>query len=232
MGLALEVGVLVHGRTTNEEARERHRSALERLNPFLDSYRVPNHHEPNDGEVWSGDMLGYSGLHDLRRLAVYLDGNRTLPPPAARDGDSTQDPLMQSYYREVEGRRPGLLRRLLGRLPNFRRQFDHLLIHSDAEGYYLPLDFSDVLFPPLELEIPGSIVGSVPRLFAELERIARALAIPKNLEASSRELPALAESPLAEGEPWQRYGRETHACVMLREGCRRAMATGSALVFT
>jgi hypothetical protein len=76
------------------------------------------------------------------------------------------------------------------------------------------------------------MVGSTPRLLAELERVASALAIPETLTADSEELWAVADGPTAKGELWRLYGRESFGCVVLLEGCRKSMATGAALVFT
>lgn len=95
-----------------------------------------------------------------------------------------------------------MLARLFGSAPEFRREFDHLIVHSDAQGYYLPIEFDEVLFPPSDLAIPGGMVGSAQRL------------------------------PIPDGETWQRYGRESFGCVALREGCRIAIASGAALAFT
>jgi hypothetical protein len=117
-------------------------------------------------------------------------------------------------------------------VPKFRRGFDHLIVHRDAEGYYLPFDFDEVLFPPGTLEIPGGMIGSASRLLAEIERLAQVLAIPVDTTADSEKLWQVADEPLPEGDLWQRYGRESFGCVMLREACRKAIAAGAALVFT
>jgi hypothetical protein len=89
-----------------------------------------------------------------------------------------------------------------------------------------------VLFAHEKLRIPGGIVGSVPRLRDELDRIAKALEIPDSLTLDSEELTQAADSPAKSGELWRRYGRESFGCVALREGCRRAMQANAVLVFT
>ena len=229
MGLSLEVGILADLKDSDEEGVEYHREAFERLNTFLASRGLPRHSEPLDCEVWSADMAGYSTLHDVRRIAAYLDCDRQLP--AASTGQSSKDPCLEGYWAAVEGKESGFVGRLFRPRPKYRREFDHLIIHSDAEGYYLPIDFPDVLFPPAHLEIAGGMVGSVPRLLQEIERLARRLEIPVGVETDTDELSDLLRAPLAEGPLWQRYGRESFGCVTLREGCRHAMATGAALVF-
>lgn len=230
MGLSLEVGILADLKHNDEEGYGYHARAFERMSTFLEALGLPAHAEPIDCEVWSADMLSYSGLHDVRRLAAYLDAERPLPPPSTRAGAS--DPLLEAYYAAVDEPSPSFLKRLFGSKPRGRRAFDHLIVHSDAEGYYLPADFADVLFPPHDLQIPGGMIGSVPRLLTELDQIARLLAIPEDLAADSELLWELADSPASDGELWKRYGGESFGCVALREGCRHALATGAALVFT
>jgi hypothetical protein len=58
----------------------------------------------------------------------------------------------------------------------YRRQASHLLTHSDAEGFYLPIDFKDVLFDRGE-GVPGEMIGSSNRLVEELVFVAPALGI-------------------------------------------------------
>jgi hypothetical protein len=54
----------------------------------------------------------------------------------------------------------------------------HLLCHSDAGGYYVPVDFGDPLFLPEEAEVRGAgMVGSSQGLLAELAGIASPLGI-------------------------------------------------------
>jgi hypothetical protein len=230
MGLDLQVGILADLGEADAEGCEDFAGAFARLRSYLVSLGLSPHEEPRGGDTWSAQMLGYSGLHHVRRIAAYLDCRRPLPKPAAKD--DPDDPCLAAYYAATDGRQPGMLKRLFGSAPRFQRRFDHLIDHSDAEGFYLPIDFPRVLLPPDELEIPGSMVGSVPRLLAELEQVAHALEIPESLTAESDELWAAADEPRSTGELWRRYGRETFGCVVLREGCRKSLATGAALVFT
>jgi hypothetical protein len=230
MGLKLEVGILADLKGRDADGFEAHSAALERLSAHLVLIGLEAHVEPMDAAVWSAEMIGYTGLYDLRRIAAHLDCDQPLPAPSARE--AAKDQFLEGYYAELKGKLSNALKRLVGSAPQFRRQFDHLIEHGDAEGYYLPIDFSNVLYLAPELRIPGGMVGSVPRLSAELDRIARALEIPDSLAAESEELWQASDSPPAEGPLWKRYGRESFGCVVLREGCRRAMAANAALVFT
>jgi hypothetical protein len=231
MGLSLSVGLLADLKVNDEEGFAHVREDFDRLNEFLATRGLPPHREPLDGADWSASMIGYSGLHDVRRIAAHLDAGKPLPPPAAGAGGSAKDPVVAAYWESATGAaRPSFFKRLFGGAPTARR-FDHLMLHSDAEGYYLPLDFAQVLFPPDSFQIPGGMIGSAPRLLDELERVARALEIPPTLE-ESEELDELVATPATSGPAWKRYGRETYGCVILRDGCRQAIATGAALVFT
>jgi hypothetical protein len=230
MGLTLEVGILADLKGNDADGFEVHSAALERLSAHLVSLGLPPHVEPTDVAVWSAEMIGYTGLQNVRRIAAYLDCDQPLPAPSQRD--AAKDPYLEGYYAELEGKLSNALKRLVGSAPQYRRQFDHLIEHGDAEGYYLPIDFPKVLYLSKELRVPGGMVGSVPRLAAELDRIARVLEIPDALAADSEELWQASDSPPADGPLWKRYGRESFGCVVLREGCRRAMAANAALVFT
>ena len=111
------------------------------------------------------------------------------------------------------------------------RGFDHLLVHSDCEGFYLPADFAEVLMPPGDIGIPGDQVGSAPRLLAECTRIAEALELPDGLDTSSEELWRVTESQGSGEAQWERYAQESYGCVALMEGSRKSLETGAALVF-
>lgn len=225
MGLNLSVGILANPDLDDAEVAV-FRSSFAAVNRVLTTHGIAPHVEPEDCEIWDADMGGYSSVHRLRRIAAHLDSGAALPPPG--DISSAHDPVVEAYGDDPEAPRPSFLRRLLRKPPRFARGFDHLLFHSDAEGFYLPIDFADVIFAPDGADVPGCMIGSVPRLRAELDRLALALDIPDHLDPESLDLGA-AQS--ADGPRWARYARETHACVTLRDGCRHAMSAGAALVF-
>ena len=111
------------------------------------------------------------------------------------------------------------------------RTFDHLLLHSDAEGYYLPQDFDPVLFPPKDYQIPGGIIGSSVKLKEECERLAAALQLPLELDPEGEEVWEATESQ-GEGDlQWQRYGIESFVCIRLYAACQRSLRNGAAIVF-
>jgi hypothetical protein len=230
MGLALEVGILADLDLNDSEAATEFTQHFEKLNTHLASLGIPQHFEPRDCDVWSGEMYGYTGLHYLRRTAAHLDSTGYLPGPG--DDSSAGDPVLEAYFNDVLNVKPSILRRMFEKRRSFRRRFDHVIVHSDAEGFYLPVDFSEVLILPGAGIVPGSMVGSVPRLLDELDRLGQALQIPEALISTSDELWEAADSQGEGDSLWQQYGIESFSCVVLREACRHSLRTGAAIVFT
>jgi hypothetical protein len=231
MGLTLVVGALAEAVEQDTENAARLDAQFAAVNQALAAAGLPAHTEPRSlaaDRRWSGDMYGYSGVHYLRRVAAYVASGRSLPRPG--DDGASDDPVLDAYFAVVDGRAPSLFGRMLGR-PRPARAFDHLIVHSDAEGYYLPLEFRDVIIPDESLEIDGGMIGSSPILLRECERLAKALGIPSDLTTESDELVEAAESQ-GEGDGYLRYGQEVFACVQLREAARRSVETGAAIVFS
>jgi hypothetical protein len=204
-------------------------TAWDRGSVQLASVGLPPHCEPERCEIFSCDMYGYSGIHYLRRIAAHLDLRGALPPPGGED--ASKDEVMEEYYRlagqEHEG---GLLGRLFRRAPP-HRTFDHLLLHSDAEGYYLPQDFSTVLFPPQSFQVPGEMVGSSTRLLDECKRLAEALQVPLDLDPEAEEVWEATNSQGHGNLQWQRYGIESFVCLRLYNACERSLEHHAAIVF-
>lgn len=229
MGLTLVVGFLAELREHDPDGADELSGQFTTMNRYLESTNQALHQEPKTCSVWSADMFGYSGLHTLRRLAAHLDAGMPMPPPG--DRSSSGDAVLERYFEEEVGQPAGWLAKLFQRRPKFARDYDHLILHSDAEGFYLPSDFRDVQFPPEEYDIPGGMIGSVPRLAKELARLSQALKIPPELTSQSPELWEAADTQGQGAELWSRYGVESFSCVVLMEGCKASMETGAALVF-
>jgi hypothetical protein len=232
MGLSIQVGMVADLKRNDPEGCEQYREGLAKLSKLLVAAGLKPHAEPEElpeEQVWSSDMWGYSGLHRLRRVAAHLALGLPLPPPAKDDAD---DPVTERYYAAASGGGGGLLARLLGKTPRPQKlAFQHLILHSDAEGYYLPQDFPDVFFPATSAAIAGGMVGSAPRLLDECRRLATALGIPADLDPESDELAEAAESPDPAAEGWRRYPIETFGCVRLIAACEASLKTGAAIVF-
>ena len=125
----------------------------------------------------------------------------------------------------------GRLVRLARSAQEGERNFDPLMTHSDADGYYLPIDFGAVLVSDKELDIAGGMLGSSVRLLAECERIAASLGIPQGANEHSE---TLFEAMRSQGEGdalWQRYTVESYTCVALMRGCQESIEIGAALAF-
>lgn len=75
------------------------------------------------------------------------------------------------------------------------------------------------------------MLGSTPRLLAELERLAGELGVPEHLHSQSEELWEAADSQGEGDTRWERYGIESYSCVVLRGACRKSLALGAAIVF-
>ena len=219
MGLDLTVGVLIDSRQHDVEGFTLYQTLFTRLNEALQAERLPGHTEPPEARglvPWSCQMWGYSGLHYLRRIAAHLWAGNELPEPG--NARAAQDPVLDECY--------SFLHSLTS--PN---QFQHLLFHSDAAGFYVPLPFRDVIYPPDALQVPGGMIGSSIALLEECKRLAAALELPDDL-ACEAEVVWNAASHQGQGDShWQRYGIESFTCLRLLQACRISIESGCAIVF-
>jgi hypothetical protein len=233
MGLSLRVGLLADLAERHPDRVDALAGDFDALNRALAAAGAPTYVEPlqlSRPLRWSADMFGYSGLHYLRRVTAHLDFRGALPPPG--DRNVANDPVLLEYYEAAGAAKPGLLRRLFGTRPSRRsRTFDHLILHSDAEGFYAPVDFPQVIFSSGTNKLVGDMLGSAVRLREECTRLAAALGLPPGLDAEDDHL-LNAATVQGTGEGWHRYGIEAFSCVRLLEGATRALAARAALVFT
>jgi hypothetical protein len=231
LGLSLSVGYLADVVSGDPTGSSEASGYFLRLNDALVAAGYKPHSEPIElGESlrYSCDMWGYSGLHHLRRIAAHAALG--LPMPAPVEKNATEDPILKRYYTEVT-QPPGLVARLFrSRSVNWLR-YEHLIVHSDAEGYYVPQDFPRVIFPAESLKIPGAMIGSVPRLQEECRALAKLLEIPDGLDAESDDVLEAAENPDSGAARWQRYGIESFSCIRLLAACQASSNTGAAIVF-
>ena len=230
MGLALEVGILTDLRENDSEGYERYLNQFRVLNEYLEKVGLPTHHEPEGCEVWSCEMYGYSGLHYLRRIAAHIDITGNIPSPG--NIDSPKDVTLQNYYKKAENKDPGFLARLPPTSQKYPVGFNHLIFHSDSEGFYLPIEFEKVLYPDSELGIAGGMIGSTIKLLRECERLAAVLEIPPSIDENSDELWEAADAQGESSVKWQKYGVESYTCIHLIKACNKSIETGAAIVFT
>ncbi|MDH0865092.1 hypothetical protein [Mitsuaria sp. GD03876] len=204
MGLALQVGGF------DDEDQE----IFDPLSAALVEAGLPPYEEPRSPgaeAVYSCGMWGYSGLHTLRRVAAYLGEGLPIPGPSREHAAS--DPVLEGFYDLMA---PG---------------FEHLVLHSDCEGFYAPIRFEEVIFPSDELKVPGGMVGSAVKLLEECLRLAQWLELPTDIDAEGDEVWAAAETPVTEGPKWKRYGVESFTCIRLIRACEASIKSGAALVF-
>jgi hypothetical protein len=231
MGLSLSVGYLADVMTNDPEGSIVVSGFFACLNEALVAAGHKPHREPVELDRslrFSCDMWGYSGLHRLRRIAAYVALELPLPPPTTEV--ATDDPVLKRYYAEVTGRL-SFIARLMRRRRTDPLRFQHLILHSDAEGYYVPEEFPLVIFPAESLKVPGAMIGSVPRLREECRTLAKLLDIPDGLDLDADELLEAAEKPGSGGTRWQQYGIESFSCIRLLAACQASLNTGAAIVF-
>lgn len=108
--------------------------------------------------------------------------------------------------------------------------FNHLVHHSDCEGFYLPTDFESVIFPDPALEIPGEMIGSSVRLLRECERLSKALQIPSDADPEDDDVYLLLDAQ-GKQQGWRSFGVESFTCVGLMHAWQMSIRSGAALVF-
>jgi hypothetical protein len=224
VGLSIFVGLPAEVREEDPEYAEYFGRQMEAVNGVLESFGLPEHREPSDIEderTFECEMYGYSGLHYLRRLAAHLALKGELPPPG--DEDASDDPVLADYY--------GIFDDAFGQAQAAGMPFQHLVVHSDAEGFYLPVEFEGVIVTDPSLEIAGGVIGSSHALLRECRELARALELPEDLSAEDEAVWAAAETQGEGDAKWERYGVESFTCLQLIRACEASVELGAAVVF-
>ncbi len=160
MGLSVQVGALAGLLNDDPEGAAWLLDKFEKINRLLQENGLPQHQEPRTllalDDRAAEQSYPYSFIHHLRRVAAHqIDDPAYVAEPVEEGEDPADDPLLEDEYAMMRS---------------------HLICHSDAEGFYLPVDFEDILFDDRD-EIPGGIVGSSLALLAELTDLAPALGI-------------------------------------------------------
>ena len=239
MGLTVMVGILADLIEHDEEAAEWKLEDFEELNAVLESRDLPVHTEPEECEVWSEDALGYYGLHALREVAALIWKGKPIPQNAVLTGQETEVAyeLSNTALPHLRGRqRESWFKRVLLREQEDEPPpFMHLVMHSDAEGYYLPVDFPIPLLLERFLDSEESIwpLGSVQRLQDEIRILKDHLEIPDDLRLDDRVLTEFVENQSfnALGPLWQAQPIATHTALLLEQACTKSIATGAAIAF-
>ena len=162
MGLAIATGVLADLLQNDAEGAAGVQEKFEVVNRVLRANGLPEHREPlqvpasirREQEVLS---FSYSCLHHLRRAYAHrLADPSWVARPFPKDAKPTDDPLLQEEAAVMDS---------------------HLLCHSDCEGYYVPIDFDEVLIDDEDELAGGGMLGSSQALKRELAMVAPALGI-------------------------------------------------------
>lgn len=206
MALEVSVGLLGYF-LEDEDGAGFYTEELAAVNDALREAGLPAFAEPAADEVEPVELtLGpVSGLQALRRVAAHVRAGGGVPPPSEEPAE--EDPVLAAYY-ETRGDDGD------PRAP----RFDHLVLHADASGCYVPLAFDRVL----------GEVGSSHRLREELEPLAEMLGLPAEVEPESGELWDAYDTP---GEGWKRHGVEAFVCARLLHAARASVEHKALLAF-
>jgi hypothetical protein len=214
MGLSISVGLLCDlARSGDSEGFEYHSSAFGQLTRALAKedidWREPEVHPETDGDHHSAGFP-YSYLTHLRRIYTLARLGNPITPASTRSDEE--------YELDLED------------VSDETLMFDsHLLCHSDADGYYIPVDFDDPLYLPEAAAPDGAgMVGSSQRLRAELAGIASAIGF--QLEEDGTLSAAQVEAAMR-GAGQHPFDAERYTWVGLYLACQASIEGGHAIVF-
>lgn len=210
MGLAISTGYLADMLVNDAEGAEWFKKNLALVNELLAANGLPAHDEPEEqGPVQTREHCGsfpYSFLHYLRRAFARVREGQAVTP-VLPDEEPADDPAIDSVGAAFDA---------------------HLLCHSDAEGFYVPIDFNNVIFDVGDRGLPGGMLGSTQRLMAELLEVAPALGINVT---GGRLSDAEAAQLAAENDEAAPLWHERLVWLALYENARVSIANRCLLVF-
>jgi hypothetical protein len=212
MGLAISVGLLADLVENDPDGVEWMEENLKIVNRVLHTANLRPHSEPRELQPPAGrcSIAGfpYSFIHYLRRAFAYQTTDASWLAAPLPDGvDPTEDPVLGAVTEQLTS---------------------HLLCHSDCEGFYVPVDFADVLFDE-EDKLPGGMLGSSYRLLAELKAVAPAIGIQiKGGELTDEEAQRVDAIACSEEGLW----RECCVWLALYEAARISVEEKTMIAFT
>jgi hypothetical protein len=222
MSVVITVGWLDEMRRFNEEGFADYRAFFQDVSAML-AKRNLAFVEPENlgGRGWGWQVFPPNGIAYLQRLAVYLWQKEEWPAPGTEDmGNPLEDEeidleLEDCYIEETE--------------PNSKGQrFNHLVCHPCREGFWLPVDFDEIIFE--EIQGGREQFGSSIRLEREVMEIVRLLELPLDLDPRKREVEDRTRFASRDSEvPWQRYGIEAYSCLLLYHAARASRELGAAI---
>ena len=209
MGLCITVGPLSDFLEFDPEGADYVRDEMIIVNGVLQMHGLPRHDEPETLPKFESraplQSFSYSYLHHLR--AAYAFAVRDLPLPNNLD----------------------VARRTCPELENeFKRNRSHLICHSDAEGFYVPIDFEQPLVDPQSPDrVPGRWIGSTQRLQVELLQVAPSLGLPTEPNLSDEAIERLSRETRDDEPRWI----PRKVWVALIEACRLSLQFRAAIQF-
>jgi hypothetical protein len=212
MGLAIVLGMLADQAENDPEGLEYYRGVFAVVNELLNKSGLPTHSEPEALPFLksrsSVDSYPYSFIHYLRRAYAHRVADPSwVATPFPADDEPMKDPVLNRVANQLTS---------------------HLLCHSDAEGFYVPVDFQPVLFDETE-EMPGGMLGSSYRLRDELIYLAPALGIRLD---GSQLADSDAEEINVEEDQEEGVWRERLVWLSLFEAARLSIEHGTAICFS
>jgi hypothetical protein len=222
MGRLLHVGWLDEMRCCDPEGYRYAKRAFAAVNKALRKEGAPEYQEPEDLGDDGGSFKLYpsNGLAFLQRFAAYFydDEDEVEEWPTPGDPATMDNPLDDQEWEEACY--------MLELLP-----FQHLILHEPTGGYWVPVDFPDVIFPDEKLGI-GNQLGSSVRLAAECVELAKILRLPLDLDPDDEAVRQAMFHPGKSRTRWKKYGVESHNLLGLYRACRESILLGAAIYVT
>jgi hypothetical protein len=211
MGLCVQIGLLADLVENDPDAATCFEEELARVNRALAVAGLPSHQEPRSlpdlDNRTAVNGYPYSFIHYLRRVAAKRFENPTYVAEPLADGAEPDDAAVQDELRLMRS---------------------HLICHSDAEGFYLPTPFTQILYSDDADAAGGGIIGSSYQLLADLRDVAPALCIKLDAGQLTDEEVARLEADIAsEGGLWI----EKLVWLDLFEAARLSVEHKTAIVF-
>lgn len=239
MGLGITVGTLSDLLENDEEGAGWVKGHFKEINDLLRTNGFEEHSEPEKCEVWWADGYGYSGLHALREVAGIVWMGKDIPRDVLLTGQDKTcgDKLFDTALPMLLGEeKKGWISRLVRRMQKpSPLPFLHLVAHSDAQGYYVPIDFPVPLTPNVMQEETATLwpLGSVQQLSKEVTELMDHLEISNDLTSQSDDLIECLEAskPKMGGALWEAQPIAAYSALILKDACDASMKTGAAISF-
>lgn len=154
MGLSVEVNFLGYLIKDNDQGSVSwFREELKKINHLLEQNSLPVHLEPEEYLNLSYrtpiTSFPYGFVHHLRRAVAFARNGATQYCSVSDDADD----LIRNEFMDIE---------VLEKIDS------HIICHSDCEGYYLPIEFNEIIFGDDDFPITGGMLCSSSMALQEL----------------------------------------------------------------